>query len=149
MNRKAAVAAATALISATALTGATVSADSAAARSTTHTTRLVLHQTGDHQIGGNSFAGTDRAMSRATGKVVGFDAITGTFNRKTHDIFIQVALALKGGIVLGNVTLHEGVQRFHGPITHGSGAFSGISGTITGRQVGDGTKTFVTLHWQL
>ncbi|WP_460820605.1 hypothetical protein [Nocardioides ungokensis] len=88
-------------------------------------------------------------MSRETGKIVGFDAITGTFNRKTHDAFIQVALALKGGIVVGNVTLHEGVKRFHGPITQGSGAFSGISGTITGRQVGDGTKTFVTLHWQL
>jgi len=149
MDKKAAAAVATALITATTLSGAVVSADSAAARSTTHTTRLVLHQTGDHRIGRNSFAGTDRAMSRETGKVVGFDAITGTFNRKTHNALIQVALALKGGIVLGHVTIHEGEQRFRGPITQGTGVFSGISGTITGRQVGDGTKTFVTLHWQL
>ena len=108
----------------------------------------MLHETASHGIGRNSFGGTDRAMSAATGKIVGFDAITGTFNRKTHVAFIQVALALKGGIILGHVTLKENEQRFRGPITDGTGVFSGISGRITGRSVGHG-KTFVTLHWQL
>lgn len=148
MKKKAAWATATALITATALSGAAVSADSAAAQSTVHTTRLVLHQTGTHQLGRNSFGGTDRAMSRATGKVVGFDAITGTFNRKTHEAHIQVALAIKGGIIQGHITLPENQQRFRGPITHGSGAYRGISGTISGRTV-SGTKTFVTLRWRL
>jgi len=143
------VAASAALITATTLSGAAVLAGSATAQSTVHTTKLVLHETGSHDLGRNSFAGTDKARSAATGKVVGFDTISGSFNRKTHEASVDVALALKGGLVVGHVTLTESSPRFKGTITSGTGAFEGITGTIRGRQVGDTGKTFVTLRWEL
>ena len=126
-----------------------VSADSATAQSTVHTTKLVLHETGSHDLGRNSFTGTDRARSAATGKIVGFDTISGSFNRKTHEAPLDVALALKGGLIVGHVTLVESGPRFKGNIMSGTGAFEGITGTIRGREVGDTGRTFVTLRWQL
>jgi len=46
------------------------------------------------------------------------------------------------------VGLTENDPRFRGPITHGSGVFSGISGTIRGRTLPHG-KTLITLRWQV
>lgn len=143
------LAASAALITATTLSGAAVLSGPATAQNTVHTTKLVLHETGSHNLGRNSFAGTDKARSAATGKVVGFDTISGSFNRKTHLAQVDVALALKGGLIVGHVTLTESSPRFKGTINSGTGAFEGISGTITGRQVGNTGKTFVTLRWEL
>ncbi len=143
--------AAAALLTVTTISGAAVSgvAGSAEAQVTTHTTKLVLHETASHNLGTKSFVGTDKARSAATGKVVGFDTISGRFNVKTHEVSIHVALALKGGLIVGHVLINESNPRFTGTITSGTGAFDGISGTITGRQMGNTGKTFVTLHWEL
>lgn len=147
MNKR--LAAAAALITATTLSAAAVLPGSATAGGATHTTKLVLHETGSHQVGKNSFTGTDKARSRATGKVVGFDTISGSFNRKTHEAALDVALALRGGLIIGHVTLPEKGHRFTGTITSGTGAYEGITGSIRGREVGNSPKTFVTLRWQL
>lgn len=142
------LAASAALLTATTLAGAAVLPGAATAQSTVHTTKLVLNETASHDVGKNSFVGTDRARSAETGKVVGFDTVSGRFNRKTHEASLDVALAVKGGLIIGHVTLNESDPRFTGTITSGTGAFEGISGTIKGRQAGHG-KTFVTLRWEL
>ena len=115
------LAASAALITATTLSGAAVLSGPATARSTVHTTKLVLHETGSHGVGRNSFAGTDKARSAATGKVVGFDTISGSFNRKTHLAQVDVALALKGGLIVGHVTLTESSPGSRGPSTPAPG----------------------------
>jgi hypothetical protein len=143
------LAASAALITATTLSGAAVLSGPATAQGTVHTMKLVLHETGTHNVGRNSFVGTDKARSAETGKVVGFDTVSGSFNRKTHAAQLDVALALKGGLIVGHVSTSGSNPRFKGTITSGTGVFEGITGTIRGRSPGDGTKTFVTLRWEL
>jgi len=111
-----------------------------------HVKRLVLHETGGHGLGGNTFVGTDKARSRATNEVVGFDTFTGHFSRATNKVVIHVALALKGGIIVGRVTFDGSQPRFDGRILKGTGKFQGVNGTITGRST-NGKKTFVTLRY--
>ena len=131
-----------------AVTGAAVLQDSATAGTTTHTTKLILHQTAQHRLGKADFAGTDKALSAATHDVVGFDTITGHFNVKTKTAVIQAAFALKGGLILARVKIVDNTPDFKGRILSGTGAYSGITGTVSGRQEGHGT-TLLTLHWSL
>jgi len=141
-------AAALLLMTVPALTGAAVLQDSATAGTSTHTTKLILQAEGQHRLGKADFAGTDKAMSAATHDVVGFDTVTGHFNVKTKTVVIQAALALKGGIILARVRSANNNPVFKGRIIGGTGAYSGITGTVTGRDEGHG-KTLLTLHWML
>ena len=130
------LAASAALITATTLSGAAVLSGPATAQSTVHTTKLVLHETGSHDVGRNSFVGTDKARSAATGKIVGFDTISGSFNRKTHRAQVDVALALKGGLIVGHVTFTESSPRFKGTINSGTGPSRASAGrSQAGRSV--------------
>jgi type II secretory pathway pseudopilin PulG len=132
---------ATAVSSSTATSSAAASAERA-----THTKRFVLHQVASANLGSNSFAGTDRVKSRAINKPVGFVSYTGTFNRDTDTVRLWAGIALKGGIINARVTLTE-APPFTGRITGGSGAYEGITGTVTGRSMGP--KTYLTLHYEL
>jgi hypothetical protein len=130
------------------LTGAAVLPGSAAHDAATTTRHYVLHQTGSHDLGKYSFAGTDKI--KHAGKVVGFDVITGKFNPRQNTVAIQVSFALKGGIIHARV--HNlpftpgGPSRFVGRITGGSGKYHGASGTIEAHSpAGNDKKTFVTL----
>jgi hypothetical protein len=130
------------------LTGAAVVQDSATASMSTHTTKLILKQQSQHGLGKADFAGTDKVLSAATHDVVGFDAITGHFNVKTKTAVIQAAFALKGGLILARVPVANNNPAFKGRILGGTGVYSGITGTVTGRNEGHG-KTLLTLHWML
>lgn len=141
-------AAALLLMTIPALTGAGVLQDSATAGTSTHTTKLVLHQQSSHRVGKFDFTGTDKAVSAATHDVVGFDSFTGHFDRQTKTAVIQAAFALKGGIILVRVRFVNNDPAFKGRILGGTGAYQGISGTVTGRDEGHG-KNLVTLHWSL
>lgn len=141
-------AAAALLLTLPTLAGAAVLQDSATAGTTTHTTKLILQAEGQHRLGKTDFAGTDKALSAATHDVVGFDTVTGHFNTKTKTVVIQAALALKGGLILARVHNSTDNPDFKGRILGGTGAYNGITGTVTGRDEGHG-KTLLTLHWSL
>ena len=149
--KKSAIAVA-ALVGLTTLTAATSApaaapADSSAAQAT-HTRRFVLHETASHNVGKRAFVGTDNARSPRTHKIVGYDSTTGHFDPKTTVVTVQVALALKGGIIVGRVkgVFETSPVILHGPITKGSGKYVGIKGDITARLT-DSRKTFVTLRY--
>ena len=112
------------------------------------TKRLVLTELASKDLGRRHFVGADRDRSRATGDVVGFDAFSGVFHRETRTVRIFAAFALRGGIIDGFVTFRGNENRFSGKITHGSGRFRGVEGTIRGRTADNG-KTFVTLRYRL
>jgi hypothetical protein len=142
-----AIAAAAALVGLTGLSGAAI-VPATGAGGGAHTRHLVLHETGSHQLNENAFVGTDKARSARTGDVVGFDSFTGRFFPAKHRVVIQVALALKGGIIVGRVSFGSEQRRFEGPILKGTGKYRGVDGSITGRfRAHD--RTTVTLHYTL
>ncbi len=154
MNKLAATSAA--LVAVSSLSGAAVLSSAATATApgpaqverATHTRKLVLNETASHNLGKTTFAGTDRIKSAATDKVIGYDSYTGRFNETTRKVVVHVALALRGGIMLGRVTFVGNSDEFTGKITQGSGKFDGVTGTIEGVSPG-GRKTFVTLRYTL
>jgi hypothetical protein len=93
-----------------------------------HHLKFVAIQTGSHGVGPRSFVGTD--VNRHHGKVVGYDTISGKFNRHTHKAFLRVALSRKGGLLFGQLTISGQSGHFTGKVTGGRGRFSGATGTI-------------------
>ena len=148
MNRKLATAAL--LLAVPGLAGATALPGPATAQMSTHTLRLVIHETASHNLSQTTFVGTDRVRSRATHQVVGFDSFTGRFFPKSEKAVVQVGLALRGGIINLRVSFKgENPNQFHGPILGGTGAYRGISGTVDGQQKKGSEDFFVTLHYTL
>jgi hypothetical protein len=118
----------------------------APARATTHTLKLVAHQTATHNIGRNHFVGADTDRSPATGKVRGYDTITGSFNFSTHVVKIDAAVALKGGLITAHLRGKGNSNTLDGVITGGTGIYKGIKGTI--HTTGDKT-TRITFTYTL
>lgn len=153
MIRSAVAVAATAVVAMTTLSGAaalpgTVAPPSTStAASTAHTRHFVLHQTGSHGVGRYRFVGTDKIKSKSSGEVVGFDSYTGKYDPTAQTAVLDVALSLKGGIIVGRVALGFHTEHFAGRILKGSGKYQGVEGTITGRDVPRSKKTYVTIQY--
>jgi hypothetical protein len=102
----------------------------APAKATTHTLKLNAHQTANHNFPPNKFVSADTDRSPATGKVRGYDTITGSFNFTTHKVKIDAAVALKGGIISAHLAGSGDTNVLDGVITGGTGKYKGIKGTI-------------------
>ena len=145
MKSKAAVAAA-ALAAMAALSGAAAAPGVATEDRALHTKRLVLNQIAFKQLGPNSLVGADKVRSRATGDVIGYDSLTIRNNPAAETATVDVALALRGGLIVGRVTVGAG-NHFEGRILSGTGKYRGIDGTITGRE--PTRNVYVTLRYRL
>jgi hypothetical protein len=128
------------------LTYAALPSSSQAAPST-HVRHFVLTSIGTRNLGPTTFAGADRIRDRATGKVVGFDSISGRLDPRTHVATIWVGIALSGGMMHGIVHEKATSNHFHGRVTGGTGVFRHAHGTITGHGVGNTKRTIVTLRF--
>ena len=146
--KKAAIAAAVALVATSVLSGAAVMPGAATEDRSPHTKRFVLHETSGHDLGGRTFAGTDTIRSRHSHEVVGFDSFTGKFYPRQDKAVLDAAFSLRGGIIVGRVTLTGPTGHFTGRILKGTKNYNGIGGTITGRLT-DSPRTFLTLHYHL
>jgi hypothetical protein len=133
---------ATGLGVATTLDTASATANSPTAKA--HHLKFVAVSTAGHGVGPRSFVGTD--VNRHHGKVVGYDTISGKFNRHTHKAFLRVALSRKGGLLFGQLTIGQS-GHFTGKVTGGRGRFSGATGTIRGFDVPHSNKTFVRVRY--
>src|ERR1700760_497496 len=78
-----------------AVTGATLAA--AAPSAASHTLKFTSVQTAQRSVGKNRFVDSDKDV--ANGKVLGYDVVDGGYHPKTHTITVDVAAALKGGIL--------------------------------------------------
>ena len=97
-----------------------------------HTMRFTAFQTANHNIGKNRFVSTD--VERHKGQVVGYDAVSGSFNSHTGIFSVNGALAHRGGLLYVTATETEaGVLT--GKITGGTGAYKGAKGTVTGQAI--------------
>jgi hypothetical protein len=130
-----------------AITGVAVApqlGSAAPAKAKTHTLKLNARQTANHNIPPNRFVSADTDRSPATGKVLGYDSITGSFNLTTHKVKIDAAVALKKGIITAHLVGSGDSNTLDGVITGGTGKYKGIKGTIhtTGNKVTHITFTY-------
>jgi hypothetical protein len=99
--KRPAVAAAAALVATSALSGAAAVPGAATEKGQTmHTKRLVVREVESQSLGDRTFTGTDRIRSRWSGKVVGYDSYTGKFYQRQEKVVLDMANALKGGIIV-------------------------------------------------
>jgi hypothetical protein len=101
-------------------------------------TAIRQSQTGETTFGG---AGVDKAK----GKVIGYSAVTAKVNPKTQTARVQVAVALKGGVLVLGLTQGDD-PHLHGRVLTGTGRFRGATGTFTGTQTSD-IRTVVTVRY--
>jgi hypothetical protein len=142
--KKTAVAAA-ALAGTAALSGAAIVSGPATASSQVTTVRLVLHQTHGHELSKYTSAGTD--VDRSSGKIVGYDSIVARFHPSTGRVGIDIAFALRGGIITAHVTTVGQAPKFRGTILGGTRKYARASGTIRGHSPLDNSRrTFMTLR---
>ncbi len=143
--------AAVALATVAALSGASAAPAAApvAQAKAAHTLKWKLTETASHEVGNNRAVGADTIRSVRTGKIVGYDSTTAIFFDQSNSARIQVAFAVKGGILVGQVhgafTSNDVV--FHGRILRGTGKFQGAHGTITAQSIGGGNRILVIIHY--
>jgi hypothetical protein len=112
---------------------------------TVHVLRFTSISVKGHQLGRLSFAGVE--VDKRKGEVIGFDTVTGKFNRTTHTAHLWVAVSLRGGIlhIVGDQT-EDGI--FTGRVTGGQGRYQGAKGPVSGTQV-TRDKTKVLINYTL
>jgi hypothetical protein len=142
---------AVAAIMAAGLTAASASPDAAgtaAPERTQHVKRLVLHAVESHSPAPDKYLGVDRLRSLATHEIAGYDNFAGYTPHGTHRVRFWLSLSLTGGLIDSYFDTPGGAKTFSGRITHGSGRFRGIRGTIDVR-IGDSGRTVYTLRYSL
>jgi hypothetical protein len=140
-NRKIAAAVGS-LLSAGLAVAAVTSLDSASATSQKHSETFMVVQKATHQYGANKFGGLD--VNKAGGKVIGFDAITGTYVPAQQKLIITAAFSRAGGLIYAKATSTSS-GAISGKVTGGTGKYKGVSGTLEG-QMGD-TRSRLTLTY--
>jgi len=149
--KKLATTAVAAAVMLTGLAGASTSSDAVGptARSQ-HVKRLLSQDIEAHDLGDHHPAGVDRLRSLATHKIVGYESFSGVFNPKTDQLRFWLADALEGGMIVSyfNLNTEKTGNTFTGRITHGTGRYRGIEGTIHVRN-SDSGRTVYTLRYTL
>jgi hypothetical protein len=143
------VVAAVALTGAAALSGAAILPGAAAQHpAAKHVMRFVSVSGPSHDAGRFGFVASD--TDKRAGKVIGYDALSGTYNPKSGVVKLDVGLALKGGLITVHISQKGDQLTATGRITGGSGVYKGIRGTVATRSKSENSKkTFVTLRYTL
>ena len=136
------------MVGVSAVSGAAALPGSAVADSTTHTKKLVLHETASHRVGKNGAVGTDVARAVSSHAIVGYDSYSARVYPKQQRLVFQVALSLKGGIIVSRLSLMQDETQTTGLILTGTGKYRGIDGTMNVRTTQQG-QVYATLHYQL
>ncbi len=152
MKKFAATAAAGAVML-TGLAGSSTSWDAVGATApdrSQHVKRLVLHSIESHSPRDNRFLGVDRLRYLATHKIAGYDNFAGVQNPRNDRLRFWLSISLNGGLIDSyfNTNPSPTLTNFTGRITHGSGRFRGIEGTVHVR-ISDSRRTVYTLRYSL
>jgi hypothetical protein len=145
---------ATAVAAAVMLTGVAGSSTSSSAIGASapdrsqHVTRLVLHPIESHSPRKDRFLGVDRLRFLATHEIAGYDNFAGVFNPRNERLRFWLDISLNGGLIDSFFHVDPEATRFSGRITHGSGRFRGIEGTVHVRHSASG-RTVYTLRYSL
>ena len=146
--RKKYAAAALVLVAVAVFPGAAAApAGSSTVSASTNVKRLLLDETETRILGRHDFAGTELALSGPPARSSGFDTFTGHVG-PDDQVRYESAFALKGGLLLVRLHRVSDTPRYAGRVTGGTGTYRGATGTLSGRDLGDG-NTRLTLRYQL
>ena len=122
----------------------------ASGATTSHTIKVISHNTANKQWPQEpSFAFTGVDRDAATGVKVGLDMLDCAANLSTHKAYCDVTIALRGGLLRGNVSffLNNPSNSDSGTITGGTRDFQHVTGgTITAVPAGHDELVTFTYH---
>jgi hypothetical protein len=119
----------------------------ASARTASHTLAFTSVQQATAHLSPAVSVSAHKDVSKA-GKVIGYDILRFSPNRKTGATSIGVAVGLKGGYLYGVLRESNG-PAVHGTVTGGTGTYRGATGTITARPLNqNGSRTAVTITYR-
>jgi hypothetical protein len=144
MNRTRVATLATTAAVGTALVVGTATA-SAHQRTTTHTLTFRAHQISSAQVGSNGDLEAHRDVRN--GHTIGYDAISCHFDFQTKTAHCRVALALVNGTMAGRFTLDANSGAVQGTIVSGTGAYAGVTGSISGHPGSTAKDAIITLRY--
>ena len=115
-----------------------------------HTVKWRLIEATEHSVGKNVRTGTDVVRSVGTGKIVGYDSYTFRSFPARSALRVQIAAAVKGGIVVYAVHGKYSDDVYHGRILRGTGKFVGAKGKVTASRTGPhGSQALAVIRYQL
>ena len=123
-------------------TGALVLPAVANAHNASTTLKFTATEIKDVSFTTNSY-GYQETDTDSTGATIGFDDVYFT-NQTCCSASANVAFDINGGLLYGRFATNGGTT-FSGKVTGGSGAFKGVTGTITGTTNGTNTKMKFTI----
>lgn len=145
MNRtRIATLATTAAVGTVLVVGAAAAA-SAQQQTTAHTLTFRSHQISSARAGSNGELEADRDLRN--GRTIGYDAVSCHFDFATSVAHCRVALGLVNGTMTGRFTVGGNNGTVRGTIVGGTGAYAGVTGTISGHPTSNPKNTTITLRY--
>jgi ABC-type amino acid transport substrate-binding protein len=124
--------------------GAVAAPALASAHSASHTLKFTTEMTG--AVGFTQRTGASRGTDlNSKGKTIGFDVAYVTLRGMSATL--NLAFDISGGLLYATATTTNGGKTFTGPVTGGTGAFKGATGTITATTISS-TKKAVTIKYR-
>jgi len=118
---------------------------SAQQRTTTHTLTFRSHQISSTQVGKAVDVEAHRDIHK--GKTIGYDAISCHFDFQANVAHCRVALAFVNGTMAGRFSFGANTGAVHGAIVSGTGAYAGVTGTISGHPGSTPKDAIITLRY--
>ena len=143
MNRTSRATLATVAVGAAVAIGAATA--SAQQQSTTHTLTFRSHQISSTQVGQNVDLEAHRDVRN--GHTIGYDAISCHFDFQAKLARCRVALALVNGTMAGRFTVSANSGAVQGTIVSGTGAYAGVTGTVSGHPGSSPKDAIITLRY--
>jgi hypothetical protein len=149
MNRTSVISAVAGALAAGAFVVSTTSGTaSAAGAAKSHTLSFTSHEIGSTNAGkgGHLLIESDRAAS--SGRTIGYTANTCAFDFSAHLAHCYVTLARPHGQMRFKATINADTGAITGKVLGGTGAYQGISGTLTGGPASKPDVSTITVHWK-
>ena len=109
------------------------------------TLKFTSHTLSEKGLSRSSFV--SYSVDKAGGKVIGYDVLSGSFDRKRNTGHFDVAVALDGGFLYATFDVEGDATDIQGKLTGGSGDYEDVSGTVDVVDADQKTAT-ITVHFE-
>jgi hypothetical protein len=149
MNRTTVICTVAGVLAAGAVVASTTAGTAAVSGGTaSHTLTFTSHQLGSTNAGkgGHLLIESDRAVS--AGRTIGYTANTCAFDFATHQAHCYVSFARPRGQMRFKVTVDADTDAIAGKAVGGTGAYRGITVTVSGAATSNANVSRITVHWR-